>query len=70
MKYKLGDWPGAFILTARRDGKKYVMSEATLRSLVDKVGEVSVDSHFEVAWQVLTEEEKALAAEIRRKYFI
>ena len=69
MKFKPGAMPGAFVLTARRDRKKYVMSEATLRTLVDRAGEEQVDFHFEVDWQLLTEAEKGLANEIRRKYF-
>ena len=70
MKYKPAVQPGAFVLTSRRDGKKYVMSEATLKGIVDKAGELQVDCLFEVKWQVLTEEEEALAEEIRRKYFV
>jgi len=69
MKFKPGNMPGAFVLTARRDGKKYVMSEATLRKIVDRAGELQIDFQFEVAWQLLTEAEKGLADEIRRKYF-
>lgn len=69
MKYKRGDMPGAFVLTARRDRQKFVMSEETLQKLVDKTSEGEVDFAFEVAWQLLTEAEKDLAAEIRRKYF-
>ena len=69
MKYKPGEQPGAFVITARRDGKKYVMSEATLASPVDKVGELQFDSAFSVEWTVLTQEERDLAREIRRLYF-
>ncbi|MBA7581396.1 hypothetical protein ES708_23299 [subsurface metagenome] len=69
MKYKPGEQPGAFVLTARRDGKKYVMSEATLASIVDRAGEVQVDFSFKVEWQVLTAVERGLADEIRRRYF-
>ena len=69
MKYKPGEQPGAFVLTARRDGQKYVMSEATLASMVDKVGEDQIDFSFTVEWQTLTGEERELAEEIRRRYF-
>ena len=69
MKYKPGNMPGAFVLTARRDRQKYVMSEETLKKLVDRTSEEEVDFHFEVVWQLLTEAEKGLADEIRRKYF-
>lgn len=62
-----GEEPGAFVLTSRRDGQKYVMSAATLQGVLDKLnGEREFDALFTGEWVVLTEEERQLAAEIRK----
>ena len=68
MRFKRGNMPGAFVLTARRDCKKYVMSEATLQKVIDRAGEKQIDFAFEVAWEELSEAEKGMAEEIYSKY--
>jgi hypothetical protein len=65
-----GEEPGAFVLTSKRDGQKYVMSEKTLKELVQTIGEDKFDNVFTAEWVVLTEEERMLAEEIRRRYFL
>lgn len=64
-----GEEPGAFVLTSKRDGQKYVMSEKALNRAVEMMGENQFDDHFIGEWVVLNEEERKLAEEIRRKYF-
>ena len=64
-----GEEPGAFVLTSKRDGQKYVMSEKTFKEVLAKLGEEHFDKHFTGEWVVLNEEEKKLAEEIRGKYF-
>lgn len=64
-----GEEPGAFVLTSKRNGQKYVMSEATLNKILETIGEDGFDSLFTGEWVVLNEEERKLAEEIRRKYF-
>ena len=64
-----GEEPGAFVLTSKRDGKKYVMSEKTLKGVVGKLGEKGFDELFTGEWVVLNDEERRLAEEIRQKYF-
>jgi len=64
-----GEEPGAFVLTSKKDGQKYVMSEKTLKELIQTIGEDKFDNVFTAEWVVLTEEERMLAEEIRRRYF-
>jgi hypothetical protein len=64
-----GEEPGAFVLTSKKDGQKYVMTETTLRQVVKAIGEENFDSLFTCEWVVLNEEERRLAEEIRQKYF-
>jgi len=56
-----GKEPGAFIITRKKDGTQFVMSEATLTKIVNTIGEASFDKLFEAEWAALTEEEKRLA---------
>lgn len=64
-----GEEPSAFVLTSKKDGKKYAMSEKTLSQLVEKVGEKLFDNLFTGEWVVLNEEERKLAEEIRHKFY-
>ena len=64
-----GDEPGAFVVTSKRTGQKYVMSETTLKEVVKTMGEENFDSTLTAEWVVLNEEEQRLAEEIRQKYF-
>ena len=64
-----GKEPGAFVLTSKKDGQKYVMSENTLNKIVEAVGEEKLCEVCTIEWVVLTEEERMLAEEIRRWYF-
>lgn len=61
-----GDDPGAFIVTSKKDGQKYVMSEETLKRAVELMGEDQFNDHFIGEWVVLNEEERKLAEEIKR----
>jgi len=63
-----GEEPGAFVLTSKKDGQKYVMTETTLRQVVKAIGEENFDSFFTGEWVVLNEEERRLAEKIRQKY--
>lgn len=64
------DKPGGFLLTAKKDGKKYVMSEKTLNEITERLGsKEAVEALFKVEWVELTDEERKLAEEIRQKYF-
>lgn len=63
-----GKEPGAFVLTSKKDGQKYVMSERTLKQLIGMAGYDRVDALFHCEWVVLTEEERRLAKEIKREY--
>jgi len=65
-----GEEPGAFVLTSKKDGQKYVMSENTLNRIVEAVGEDKLCEVFTIEWVVLTEKERMLAEEIRRRYFL
>jgi hypothetical protein len=65
---KRSENPGAFVLTQKKTGQKYVMSEKTLNEMVKMVGEDKVEAVFDVEWVELSEEEKKLAEEIRRRY--
>ena len=65
-----GEEPGAFVLTSKKDGQKYVMSENTLNKIVETVGEEKLCEVCTIEWVVLTEEERMLAEEIRRRYFL
>lgn len=69
MKPVKGEEPGAFVLTSKQDGKKYVMSEATLDKVWDQLEEEKFYNLFDCEWAVATEEERRLAEEIRQKYF-
>jgi hypothetical protein len=62
-----GQEPGAFVLTHKKDGKKDVMSEATLSQLLGAKGEEVLDKLFTVERVVLNDEERKLAEEIRHK---
>jgi hypothetical protein len=64
-----GEEPGAFVLTSKKHGQKYVMSEKTLWMMLDRLGKENFDTYFTGEWVVLTEEERKLADEIRQKYF-
>jgi len=64
-----GEEPGAFVITSKKDGQKYVMSEKTLNKLVQLMGEDNFDKHLTAEWVVLNEAERQLAEEIRQKYF-
>ena len=58
------------MLIAKKDGKKYVMSEKTLNEITERVGsKEAVEALFKVEWVELTEEGIKLAEEIRQKYF-
>lgn len=61
-----GEEPGGFVLTSKKDGKKYVMSEATLNQVIGEIGEEGFDKLFTGEWVVLNEEERKLAEEISR----
>ena len=64
------DKPGGFLLTAKKGGQKYVMSEKTLNEITERLGsKEAVEALFKVEWVELTEEEIKLAEEIRQKYF-
>jgi len=65
-----GEEPGAFVLTSKKDGQKYVMSGRTFNEVLQKLGEENFDKYFTGEWVVLTEEERKLAEEIRQKYLI
>jgi len=65
-----GEEPGAFVLTSKKEGKKYVMSEATFKKVIGAIGEDGYNRCFTDEWQVLNEEERRLAEEIREKYFV
>ena len=59
---------GGFVLTAKRDGQKYVMSEKTLNEITERLGtKEAVEALFKVEWVELSEEEIKLAEEIRQK---
>lgn len=58
------------MLTAKKDGQKYVMSEKTLNEITEELGsKEAVEALFKVEWVELTDEELKLAEEIRQKYF-
>jgi len=59
-----GEEPGAFVLTSKKDGQKYVMSERTLKQVVEKMGEENFDTFFTGEWVLLNEEERKLAEEL------
>lgn len=63
-----GEEPGAFVLTSRNTGKKYVISEDTLQRIIARLGEEALERRCDVKWVVLTQEERKLAEEIREKY--
>lgn len=63
-----GKEPGAFVLTSRKDGQKYVMNEKTFGQIISKLGEANFDTYFTGEWVILNEEERRLAEEIRREY--
>ena len=64
------DKPGGFVLTAKKDGKKYVMSEKMLNEITRRLSsKEAVEALFKVEWVELTEEERKRAEEIRQKYF-
>ena len=65
-----GEEPGAFVVTSKKTGQKYVMSEKTLKQVIATMGEDNFDNACAAEWVVLTEEERRLAEEIRRKYFL
>lgn len=65
-----GKEPGAFVLTSKKDGKKYVMSEATFNQMMSWLSVDSFDKLFTGEWVVLDEVERKLAKEIRQKYFM
>ena len=65
-----GEEPGAFVVTSKKTDEKYVMSERTFGMLIEIIGEDKFDDYFTGEWVVLTEEERMLAEEIRRKYFL
>ena len=65
-----GEEPGAFVLTSRKDGRKYVMSETTFNQMMSWLSVDSFDELFTGEWVVLDEEERKLAEEIRQKYFM
>ena len=64
-----GKEPGAFVLTSKKGGQKYVMSERTFKHVIETIGEENFDNYFTGEWVVLNEEERKLAEEIRRQYF-
>lgn len=64
-----GDEPGAFVVTSKKTGQKYVMSERTLKEVVETMGEENFNNALTAEWVVLNEEEQRLAQEIRQKYF-
>lgn len=65
-----GEEPGAFVLTSRKDGQKYVMSEKMMTKLQEWLTEEEFDALFIGEWVVLTEKERRLAEEIKRQYFL
>lgn len=64
-----GEEPGAFVVTSKKTGEKYVMSERTFGMVVEIIGEDKFDDYFTGEWVVLNEAERKLAEEIRRRYF-
>lgn len=63
-----GEEPGAFVLTAKKDGEKYVMSERTLSKLREWLTEDEFDALFIGEWVVLDKTEQKLAEEIRQRW--
>lgn len=61
--------PGAFVVTSKKTGQKYVMSERTLKQVIETIGEENFDNALTAEWVVLNEAEQKLADEIRQKYF-
>ena len=55
-----GEEPGAFVLTSKRDGQIYTMSEKIFRAVLDKLCEENFDTYFTGEWVVLTDEERRL----------
>jgi len=64
-----GEEPGAFVVTSKKTGQKYVMSERTLKEVIKTMGEENFNNALTAEWVVLNEAERELAEEIRRKYF-
>ena len=64
-----GDEPGAFVVTSKKTGQKYVMSDSTFQQVVETMGEENFDNALTAEWVVLNEAERELAEEIRQKYF-
>lgn len=64
-----GEEPGAFVVTSKKTGQKYVMSEKTLKQVIATMGEANFDNACSAEWVVLNEAERRLAEEIRQKYF-
>jgi hypothetical protein len=64
-----GEEPGAFVVTSKKTGQKYVMSERTLEEVIKTMGEESFNNALTAEWVVLNEAERKLAEEIRQKYF-
>ena len=64
-----GEEPGAFVVTSKKTGQKYVMSEKTLKQVIETMGEENFDSALTAEWVVLNETERELAEQIRQKYF-
>lgn len=64
-----GEEPGAFVVTSKKTGQKYVMSDKTLKQVITTMGEDNFDNACTAEWVVLTEAEGKLAEEIRRRYF-
>ena len=63
-----GQEPGAFVLTYKKDGKKFAMSEATLIKVIGALGEENFDKLFTGEWVVLDQEERKLAEEIEPRW--
>ena len=64
-----GEEPGAFVVTSKKTGQKYVMSDKTLKQVIATMGEENFDNALTAEWVVLNEAEQKLAEEIRQKYF-
>ncbi len=48
-----GDEPGAFVVTRKTNGEKYVMSEGTLKHVIETMGEEDFNNTFTAEWVVL-----------------
>lgn len=64
-----GDEPGAFVLTSKKDGQKYVMSEKIFNQVLEGLALLTFDTYFTGEWVVLNDIERRLAEEIRQEYF-